>query len=538
MKKALLLHPLVFALYPIFTLRAKNAEQLELTDILSTAGIVLILLCIVWFGICQAIKRITNKAVEEKSALVTSMFFLLFFSYGHIVNWLVLAAFQYEKPWLETLLNSGIGIVLLLTIWIGLLAAFIILIFKTRLELQKINNFFAVMAGVMALFILTSTIRSLIYVNGNLEEEFSSTWQARLDAEFPPGQESAAVDDLPDIYYIILDGYGRQDILQEIYQYDNSEFLHFLDQRGFYVAKESHTNYPQTALALSASLNFMYMTEMPIQMAPSMMALWPLRAMMEDNRLFRFLRNHGYLIRTVPTGYLLTETLDSDFVVAPESRMNAFQIEMLDITPIPTFANIVGLQDQSDRFRSRILYGFDHIQSHVGQISPVFTFVHIVSPHPPFVFDAQGNAVESLGLIDTFDGDLYVGNSEDYVKGYREQVVFVSHRIEGVINQIISQSQRPLIIVIQGDHGPGSRLVWSDWQKTYLPERMSILNAYYFYDQEYHRLYPSITPVNSFRVILNQYFGAQYDLLEDRNYFASMGSPYAITDVTEYLTSP
>jgi hypothetical protein len=70
-----------------------------------------------------------------------------------------------------------------------------------------------------------------------------------------------------------------------------------------------------------------------------------------------------------------------------------------------------------------------------------------------------------------------------------------------------------------------------------LRERYSILNAYYFPDQDYNLLYPSITPVNSFRVILNQYFGADMELLEDRNYFAGWLAPYQFTDVSDKINS-
>jgi hypothetical protein len=59
------------------------------------------------------------------------------------------------------------------------------------------------------------------------------------------------------------------------------------------------------------------------------------------------------------------------------------------------------------------------------------------------------------------------------------------------------------------------------------------LNAYYFPDQNYAALYPAISPVNSFRVIFNQYFGTDLELLEDRNYFAGWLAPYDYTDVTD-----
>ncbi len=39
---------------------------------------------------------------------------------------------------------------------------------------------------------------------------------------------------LTDIYFIVLDGYGRSDVLKEFYEYDNSDFLRGLKEKGFY----------------------------------------------------------------------------------------------------------------------------------------------------------------------------------------------------------------------------------------------------------------------------------------------------------------
>ena len=65
-----------------------------------------------------------------------------------------------------------------------------------------------------------------------------------------------------------------------------------------------------------------------------------------------------------------------------------------------------------------------------------------------------------------------------------------------------------------------------------LKESMRIFNAYYFPGGN-ERLYDSITPVNSFRIIFNSYFGADYPLLEDKNYFTNHRHPYNFVDVTD-----
>ena len=73
------------------------------------------------------------------------------------------------------------------------------------------------------------------------------------------------------------------------------------------------------------------------------------------------------------------------------------------------------------------------------------------------------------------------------------------------------------------------------YEEKNLDERFSIMNAYYFPDKDYSSLYPSITPVNTFRVIFNKYFDENLPLLPDNNYFSTIYHPYEFIEVTEML---
>jgi len=127
---------------------------------------------------------------------------------------------------------------------------------------------------------------------------------------------------------------------------------------------------------------------------------------------------------------------------------------------------------------------------------------------------------------------------DEFIEGYRNQLAFVNKRLQIAIDEILLQSSHPPIIIVQADHGPDARLDFG-WkiQNTYLPERMSILNAYYFPDQDYEALYEDITPVNTFRIIFNNYFGTDYELLGDKSYFSRWNSPYLFVDVTDEVLS-
>ena len=110
--------------------------------------------------------------------------------------------------------------------------------------------------------------------------------------------------------------------------------------------------------------------------------------------------------------------------------------------------------------------------------------------------------------------------------GYKNNVEFIDSRMQDVLQTIIDKSEIPPIIIVMGDHGP---------RGNYLnPEhRMAILNVYYVDEETQKSLYGSISPVNTFRVILNHYFGEDYPLIEDVSFFANK-----YDDISEYILVP
>jgi len=185
----------------------------------------------------------------------------------------------------------------------------------------------------------------------------------------------------------------------------------------------------------------------------------------------------------------------------------------------------------------RLLYILNHLGDRPKLSSPIFVFAHIEAPHPPFVFGEDGQKAKIMKTFTNSDGDWLIRKGgltkDEYIKGYRDQLLFINKKIKIVLDDILSRSKRPPIIILQADHGPRSMLVWEDPNKTYFKECMSILNAYYLPDNGDRRLYKEITPVNTFRIIFNHYFGTDYKLLKDKVYFSTARYPYRFIDVTD-----
>jgi hypothetical protein len=114
------------------------------------------------------------------------------------------------------------------------------------------------------------------------------------------------------------------------------------------------------------------------------------------------------------------------------------------------------------------------------------------------------------------------------VEGYHSQVLALNQLVLKMVDNILEQSERPPVILLQGDHGTGSGM----------RDRMSNLSAYYLPDGGEAALYPTITPVNSFRVIFRTYFGADLPLLEDHTYFSEYESLYDFTEIPNPHAAP
>jgi hypothetical protein len=105
------------------------------------------------------------------------------------------------------------------------------------------------------------------------------------------------------------------------------------------------------------------------------------------------------------------------------------------------------------------------------------------------------------------------------------------------VDAILERSSTPPIIVIQSDHGPGLGTDVAKVEKTDLFERMSNLIAVYAPRASEH-LYPTITPVNVFRVLFNTYLGGRFQHLPDRSFYAPWNRPGDLVDVTRRARTP
>ena len=518
------LHPVLFALYAVLFGYARNFEFAPPpTVLLLLLAIAAGSAAVVWASFAVVMRS------AQKSAIAASTLLVLFVSYGHVKN-LVTA-----WSWGFHVFSLQVGAVKI-TGAVGLAVACAVAIWLHRASRTATSMVATAMNRTATILILVSVVRLLDV--GLIAKHQSGVADG---AELIPSADhrlSTGAQDLPDVYYIILDGYGRSDVLKAVYNYDNSAFVAWLRQKGFYVADESHSNYSQTMLSLASSLNMMYLDPAVMKAAaPGPGDRQLLATMIQENRVVHTLRDEGYRFVAFTTGYSGVQFPRAD-EVRRFSLLTDFEGSLLSTTPIVDLVETA--YPQRALHRQRVNYVFDHLADSYRGTGPRFVFAHIVSPHPPFIFKPDGTAVSRGTLTSDFFAaeQIEAGNPADWEQltvGYREQAEYVTRRIEGVLDAILAGSTRRPIIILQGDHGPDARLTWSGESAEAMTERMSILNAYYAPPETLARLYPSITPVNTFRIIMGAMFDSPVNLLPDNSYFAPYASPYDFVDVGETM---
>ncbi|HET9911523.1 MAG TPA: hypothetical protein VFQ13_06520 [Anaerolineales bacterium] len=330
----------------------------------------------------------------------------------------------------------------------------------------------------------------------------------------------------PDIYYIILDGYGRADMLQAIHGFDNSMFVDALEQRGFVVASDSQSNYARTPLSLSSSLNMQYLDTMSSAMGDSDL-WWPVVDAMQHSEVRRILENRGYRTIFFANNGHYSEIRDGDFYEAPfPIQLDIFSGLFVSQTNLHLLAEIdqLGIAEASyDTHRRTILYTFERLPEVATIKGAKYVFAHVIAPHPPYVFDRVGNPL---------DPPYPYTLSVESRAGYIDQLQFINRLVLAAVDGILANSASPPIIVIQGDHGPGTQTDHNSLENSCLYERFSILNAYHLPGVEKASIPMDLTPVNSFRFIFNHYFHSDLELLPNRQYFSTSTHFYEFIDVS------
>jgi len=503
MRRAATFHPVLFALFPILSLYAANLAIVPIEDTYRATGILLSCALLLWLLLFAVVRD------WKRSGMAVSVAVTLFFAFGYV--WSIVVDNYMLWSWFQPKERFQ-------TIWVALTSCVALLFLWKWKFAPKLNSAFN-WVGVVLVALPLYTIGSAWFMHWRDSSGLEASATAKSGAA-PLGK--------PDIFYIILDGYGREDSLKQFLGFDNSAFMDGLKQRGFYVADKSHSNYCQTDLSLASSLNMDFLQNAVSQEAQQANDRHIITNMIDRSGVAKYLKQRGYEYEAITSGAPNFSIKSADIHVQDEAKVTLFESTLLENTPLGSPKKKMSKYLYDNR-RSHLLSALTLLERAGNPTAkPRFLFVHILAPHPPFVVGPNGEPITPAHPFSFEDGAFFYGmggTPAEYQEGYLGQLQYLNKRIMTCIDEIIRQEHTRPIIIIQGDHGSKKGWEPESLAKTNLREVYRNLSAYYVPPQIEKQLYPSITPVNSFRVILDTMFSDNMPKLPDKSYFSKISTP-------------
>jgi len=505
----MVIHPFLFAIYPILFLFAFNIDVVSPEEIVLPILITLLVAVSLWISLSFILKN------QYKSGFIVSLGLILFFSYGH-------SYILFEEFSGELISHIILGSIFLIIFIIGTY-------FFIRIK-NKLNKVTTIVNVVAISLIAISFINIGTYYSET--NYFFEPEGVEIDYDV---EKSKNVDVYPDIYAIILDEYADSDMLMKYLDFDNQEFISFLEERGFHVASESYSNYPKTRSSIPSTLDMDYL-HLKTDERGVLLTNDGLLYLTSNNQVMKHLKSKGYIIVNISSGNPPIKYLDvADYWFCNyKDELTSEFFTLLIHTSMINPLNVYLVEAK----REQILCGFKKL-TNLDDISekPKFVFAHFKLPHQPYVFGPNGESTLEFSTV-------VMQTEKDWIaEKYLNQLQFANKKMKVVIEKLLSEEDPPVIIIFS-DHGfrhGGSE----KGTKEFLQKRFNNFKAYYFPDKERNSVLEETTNVNIFRILFNLYFNDNFEILDDRVFmddrvFVSQGGKvtrFNYTDVTHILFS-
>jgi len=194
--KSSILHPVLFSIYPVIFLYSNNIHVLPFRGVI----IPLLAIPIFSFSLWLILRFVLKNG--KKAGLIVSLLIIMFFLFGRIFNYIT-EFFPDENSTTQTSL---------FVIFFILLGAGIFYFVKTKRKLDRLT----LLSNVISITLIVIVLANIgIYKldSYSYEEDISKSENFLVS--------SLDKNKLPDIYYILLDGYANSIILKKYLEYDN-----------------------------------------------------------------------------------------------------------------------------------------------------------------------------------------------------------------------------------------------------------------------------------------------------------------------------
>jgi hypothetical protein len=320
----------------------------------------------------------------------------------------------------------------------------------------------------------------------------------------------------PDIFLVVFDGYTSSACLKSDFGFDNASIDSVLVAHHFFVSRSSKSNYNLTPFSLGSFFNSSYLKVDSQDYVIRHKDLLSAANTVKYNWIVPFLQTKGYVVKNLGvfdfnTCPVMTyQYFGEDYYSAAIDNQTIISRVKRDIAWNFTIRNpLTGsftvpryYSEEKERYIARNQFNYDQFTQELAKTSekPRFVYCHLMLPHEPYYFKADGSL--------TSDTDIILRRINDKA-GYLNQIGYSNLLLKTIIGLSDLKQKRNRIVIIMGDHGFRSYP-----SKKYRPKTFCNLNCIYSSDGD-SELYDGISPINTFRFVLNRYFGQSLPFLKD-----------------------
>jgi hypothetical protein len=356
----------------------------------------------------------------------------------------------------------------------------------------------------------------------------------KLPAAAPemPGLTAQASADSPDIYFILLEGYARCDVLLRLYGHNDLPALEALQDLKMTVESTAFANYPWELQSAISVLNMDYLDHLVPPDSPEDLDIAQFHEFYHRNRFFRTLHDAGYEILAYSPGVQAIEPGPLvDRCLAPPRTPSEFEVVLLQNTACKRLLEVGcyarGRDTRSWQLgfrRARVNYVFDTMGTLAGEPHerPRLVFAHVTVPDPPFIFERKGEPADPR-------------RRRSLEERYLGQLHYVSTRVTDTVQQITERATRPSVILLISAQGPRIRITEDSIEPEALAEHFGVFASTRYPDKAPDAGGPPPkggSLVNVLRHTLNRVLDADLPLLEDRALLTPMQTPLQSRPVT------
>jgi hypothetical protein len=322
-----------------------------------------------------------------------------------------------------------------------------------------------------------------------------SIWANEKEA-LPSTWKSSPTTEPRNVYYLLFDRYANLDSLKRFFNYDNSKFYDELEKRGFLVDRHATTSYPMTAPSMASTLNMRYL-------APHFGELSDYFEPLDVNDVGKRFVEAGYVYHYFGNQY---GPLRKSSIAQWNMRISMLPWEFADsLVNLTPFRMLIG----RERKYQFVTDKFGQVADLARDPANTFAYAHFLVPHPSYAFASDGSPLSEIVQATRPEQELYVS-----------QLIATNRLILGMLDDILSIDPKA-IIIMHADEGP-YLMAGDDSLPLHdqIAKRTGILNAILIPDEAIRQqLKKAPKPVNAFRFIFKEYFGAPIELLPERTFY-------------------